>query len=203
MAENTKKTAEDDVDLDVLDPVKVNEQLTAEARAKVEKNQLIEKQNTVGKRLLRLLPFHIFMLVSEADGKTDNKEVGQFREFLNRREKHTSNAYTRRMFHTTVVNYTALTNRYLGGHIKKDFKVVQQAMNYMQIAVSQPVMKEICKDLRELAVAIAEASGGFLSMTTPISPEEGKIIEKLDQIFEQAMERARGDDIPNNAKLDF
>ena len=203
MAEDTKKPSEENVDLDVLDPEKMNDQLTAAARAKVEKNQLIEKQNIVGKRLLRLLPFHIFMLVSEADGKTDNKEVGQFRDFLNQREKHCSNAYTRRMFHTTVVNYTALTNRYLGGHIKKDFKVVQQAMNYIQICVSKKTMSEICKDLRELAVAIAEASGGFLALTTPVSPEEDKVIKKLNEIFDQAIELASGEDVPNNAKLDF
>ena len=203
MAEDTKKTPAENVDLDVLDPKKIDDQLSASARAKVEKTLLIEKQNLVGKRLLRLLPFHIFMLVAEADGKTDNKEVAQFREFLNRREKHCSNSYTRRMFHTTVVNYTALTNRYLGGHIKMDFKIVQQAMKYMEIAVSQTTMKEIVKDLKELAVAIAEASGGFLAMTTPISPEEGKVIKKLNEIFDQAIELAHGEDIPNNAKLDF
>ncbi len=95
--------------------------MTAKVKAEAEKDFLIEKQNIVGKKLLRLLPFQIFILVANADGKTDNKEVAQFRDFLNQREKHCSNPFTRRMFHATVVNYTALINRYLDGHIKKRF----------------------------------------------------------------------------------
>jgi len=203
MAENKDKSSEETPDLDTLDPDKINDQLTATARAKLEKNLLIEKQNVVGKRLLRLLPFHIFILVADADGKTDTKEVAQFREFLNQREKHCSNQFTRRMFHSTVVNYTALTNRYLGGHIEKDFSIVQKAMGYVQMVASQKIVTEICHDLRELAVAIAEASGGFLAMTTPISPEEAKVIKKLSKIFDQAIEQASGDDKLSAKHLDL
>jgi len=185
------------------DVEKIDEQSSAKAIEKVDKNILINKQNLVGKRLLRLLPFQIFILVADADGKTDTKEVAQFRDFLNQREKNCSNPYTRRMFHATVVNYSALTNRYLGGHIVKDLKIVQKAMAYMQMIVSQTIMSEICKDLKELAVAIAEASGGFLGMTSPISEEEGVVINNLDQIFEQAIALADGDDIISEEHLDF
>ncbi len=198
MAEETEKPPEEKSDIE-----KIDEESSAKAIKKVDKNILINKQNVVGKRLLRLLPFQIFILVADADGKTDTKEVAQFRDFLNQREKNCSNAYTRRMFHSTVVNYSALTNRYLGGHIVKDFKIVQQAMKYMQMVVSQAIMSDICKDLKELAVAVAEASGGFLGMTSPVSDEEAVVIEKLDQIFQKAIELADGDDAVDEKQLDF
>jgi hypothetical protein len=198
MAEETETPPEEKSDVE-----KIDEQSSAKAIEKVDKNILIDKQNVVGKRLLRLLPFQIFILVADADGKTDTKEVAQFRDFLNQREKNCSNPYTRRMFHATVVNYSALTNRYLGGHIVKDFKIVQKAMDYMQMVVSQTIMGEICKDLNELAVAVAEASGGFLGMTSPISEEEALVIKKLDQLFEQAKALADGDDAISEEHLDF
>ncbi|NQU65038.1 MAG: hypothetical protein HQ517_12270 [SAR324 cluster bacterium] len=111
------------------------DQSTAKASLIVKKNILIEKQNKEMKRLFRLLPFQIFLLVADADGKTDTKEVAQFRDFISHREIHCSNPYTRRMLHATVVNYTALTNRYLNGQIKKDFSIVKKAMGYMRLCV--------------------------------------------------------------------
>ena len=198
MAEEIEKSPKEKSDIE-----KIDEESSAKAIEKVDKNILINKQNVVGKRLLRLLPFQVFILVADADGKTDTKEVAQFRDFLNQREKNCSNAYTRRMFHATVVNYSALTNRYLGGHIVKDFKIVKKAMDYMQMVVSQTIMREICKDLKELAVSVAEASGGFLGMTSPISDEEAAVIEKLDQIFQQAIDLAEGDDVIDEKQLDF
>ncbi len=198
MAEEIKLTSTDKTDVE-----KVQEQSSAQAIARVEKNLLIEKQNLIGKKLLKLLPFQIFILVADADGKTDNKEVAQFREFLNQREKHCSNQYTTRMFHSTVVNYSILTNRYLGGHLKKNIKIVQQAMNYMQICVSPRLMTEICKDLKELAVSIAEASGGFLGMTSSVSDEESIVIKKFDKIFARAIKLAHGSDKIKPEQLDF
>lgn len=185
MTEDTNKTSEEKSNLDQM-----LDQSTAKASEIVKKNLLIQKQNKEMKRLFRLLPFQIFLLVADADGKTDTKEVGQFKDFLNHREAHCSNPYTRRMLHSTVVNYTALTNRYLSGQIKKDFSIVEKAMSYMRVCVSQTVMIDICKDLRELASSIAEASGGFLGMTSAISKEEEMVIEKLDGIFHQAIEQA-------------
>lgn len=182
---------------------KVQEQSSAQAIARVEKNLLIERQNLVGKRLLRLLPFQIFLLVADADGKTDTKEVAGFREFINQREKYCSNPYTRRMFHSTVVNYPALTNRYLSGSLKKDFKIVQNAIHYMQICVSSRLMADICKDLKQMAVAVAEASGGFMGMTSPISSEEEAVLKKLDKIFAKGIENAHGSDIIKPEQLDF
>ncbi|MCP4757820.1 MAG: hypothetical protein GY866_43730 [Proteobacteria bacterium] len=186
-----------------MDLKKIRDQVRAKTIEKVEKDLLIEKRNLIGRKLLRLLPFQIFILVADADGKTDTKELAQFKDFLNQREKHCSNPYTRRMFHTTVVNYAALTNRYLGGHIKKDFSIVQKAMDYIRICVSQTMTAEICSDLRELAVSIAEASGGFLGMTTPIGQEEEKVIKQLNKIFDQAIELAGRDDVPSSGRLDF
>ena len=112
-----------------------NEQISAKAIEGVDKDFLVEKQNLAGKRLLRQLPFQIFILVADADGKTDKKEMAQFRNFLNQRELHCSNPYTRRMFHATVVNFTSLTNRYLAGHIIKDIEVVKKALNFIMTFV--------------------------------------------------------------------
>lgn len=196
MAEEIKQQSKSDIE-------KIKEQSSAEAIKRVEKNLLIEKQNVVGKRLLRVLPFQIFLLVADADGKTDNKEVTQFKEFLSKRKEKSSNPYTQRMFHATVVNYTALTNRYLNGSIKKDFKVVQKAMAYMQICVSSRILAEICHDLKDLATAIAEASGGFLGMTSPVSEEEELVLKKLDKIFTTAINGAHGPDKIKPEQLEF
>lgn len=182
---------------------KILEQSSATASANVEKNQLLEKQNAELKRLIRLLPFQIFLLVADADHKIDPKEVAQFREFLSRREKHCSNAYTRRMFHATVINYTALTNRFLKGQIKKSLPLIEKTMNYIQICVPQSVMAEICADLRELAVAVAEASGGFLGMTSPISKEEEQVLATLDSVFSHAVSNAQPDEAAGKWELEF
>jgi hypothetical protein len=198
MAENIENPSEEKSNVE-----KMQEESSAVAIGKVDKNILIEKKNMVGKRLMRLLPFQVFILVADADGKTDNKEVAQFREFLSQRVKRCSNPYTQRMFHATVVNYSGLTNRYLSGQIKKDITIVQKAMNYIQECVSPRLMEEIVKDLRELAISIAEASGGFLGMTSPISPEEQTVINELEVIFEQAIDLASGEDLIDKKKLDF
>jgi len=187
MAEETDKSPEEKSNAE-----KMLDQSTAIASERVKRNLLIEKQNKEMKRLFRLLPFQIFLLVAEADGKTDAKEVAQFREFINHRATHCSNPYTRRMLHSTVVNYTVLTNRFLSGQLKKDFKIVEKAMTYMRVCVTKTVLTDICKDLRELAVAIAEASGGFLGVTSPISKEEEAVLEKLNATFNQAIEKAVG-----------
>lgn len=182
---------------------KILEQSTAKASAKVEKNLLIEKQNAELKRLMRILPFQIFLLVADADRKIDPKEVAQFREFLSRREKNCSNVYTRRMFHATVVNYTALTNRFLTGQIKKSFAMVEKTLTYIQLCVPQPVMAEICADLKGLAVAVAGASGGFLGMTSPVSKEEEQVLAALDTLFSQAIANSQADDTPGRLQLEF
>jgi len=182
---------------------KILDKSTEKATAIVDKDILIEKQNIEMKRLLRLLPFQIFLLVADADGKIDPKEVAQFKEFLNQRERRCSNTYTRRMFHATVVNYTALTNRFLGGHIKKDFTIVEKVMNYVQLCVPFKTMSEICQDLRELAVAIAEASGGFLGVTSPISKEEDEVLKKLDEIFDRALASTDSPETPIQMAFDI
>ena len=156
----------------------------------ISKNEFIEKQNVEMKRLLKMLPFQIFLLVADADQEIDPKEVVQFKEFISQRKKHVSNQYTLRMFHNTVVNYTALTNRYYQGKIKKDISIVEKCMWYIQMCVSQSTIIKICHDLRELTIAIAEASGGFMGMTSPISKEEEAVIQKLDSIFDNTIDQA-------------
>ncbi len=197
MAENKTKTEEDPNLQQML--TKSNEK----ASSKIARDQLIEKQNVEMKRLFRLLPFQIFLLVADADNKIDPKEVAQFREFLGKRGKHCSNQYTRRMLHSTVINYTALTTRFQGGHIKKDFQLVEKAMGYVAMCVPPKVMAAICKDLKDLAVAIAEASGGFMGMTSPISKEEQEVIDTLESIFVEAADRAKGEGLPPDLNLVF
>jgi len=182
---------------------KIEEQSSAEAIRRIDKNLQIEKRNRIGKRLLRLLTFQIFLLVADADGKTDTREVAQFKDFLARRKERSSNPYTQRMFHSTVVNYASLTNRYLAGSIQKDFEIVKKAMAYMQSCVSSRIMAEICNDLKGLAVSIAEASGGFLGMTSPISAEEELVLKKLDKIFQMAINGAHGPDRIKPEHLEF
>jgi len=183
MAEKTTESPEEKADVD-----KILDGSTEKATKTVEKSVLIAKQNAEMKRLLRLLPFQIFILVADADGKIDQKEVAQFKEFLGHRAKNCSTIYTRRMFHSTLVNYTDLTNRYLGGGIKKDIGVIQKAAGYIQMSASEKVRKAIFKDLKELAVAIAEASGGIMGMTSPINKKEEAILEEINMAFNQAME---------------
>lgn len=65
-------------------------------------NPLIKKQNLEFKRLLKVLPFQIFMLVADADGITESKEVVQFRDLIQQRGKNCSNIYTRRIFHHAI-----------------------------------------------------------------------------------------------------
>lgn len=160
------------------------------ARKAAEKSQLIERQNSEMKRLLRLLPFQVFVLVAGADDNIDPAEVSGFKEFLNQRKKRVSNQYTLRMFHATVVNYTALTNRFYQGQIKQEFDNIEKVVKYMQLCVSQEMMTKICDDLMELAKAIAEASGGFLGMTSPINKQEQAVLDKLDSIFLEGIQNA-------------
>ncbi len=181
MAEKTAETPEEKADVD-----KVLDESTAQATEKVDKKILRAKQNAEMKRLLRLLPFQIFILVADADGKIDQKEVSQFKEFLGHRAKHCSTTYTKRMFHSTLVNYSDLTNRYLGGGIKKDIGMVQKAAGYIQMSASEKVRNAIFKDLKELAIAIAEASGGIMGLTSPINKKEEAMIEEINMAFDQA-----------------
>ncbi len=182
---------------------KMLETSSEKAASKIAKDQFKEKQKTEYKRMVKLLPFQIFILVADADGKIDPKEVSQFREFLSKREKHCSNQYTRRMFHSTVINYSALTNRFQGGQIKKDYKVVEKAMNYVAMCVNPRIMASICKDLKELAVAIAEASGGFMGVTSPVSKEESEVIKNLEAIFAEASTRAVEIKVPDQFSFEF
>ncbi len=197
-SEEKKDSIEEGTNLD-----KLLEKSTEKAVKAVSKNELIEKQNVEMKRLLRLLPFQIFLLVAHADGEIDSKEVSRFKELLNHRKNLCTNQYTLRMFHATVVNYSALTNRYYGGHIKKDFEIVEKAMNYVRMCVSERMVIKICDDLKKLAIGIAEASGGFLGVTSPISKKERAVIDKLDSIFQQTIDEADEVIEPGSMLLDF
>lgn len=185
MGEDVKKTDGDHPDLDRL-----YEKSTEKIVEDLSKNELIEKQNVELKRLVRLLPFQIFILVAHADELIDPKEIAQFKEILNKRKNRCTNQYTLRMYHATVLNFNSLTARYYNGQIKKDFSQVEKTMNYIRMCVPQSMIRKICDDLSSLAVAIARASGGFLGMTSPVSKEEQEIIDRLDEIFQDAIENA-------------
>lgn len=185
MGENEEKSTGDHPDLDRLYE-KSNEKVVRE----LSKNELIEKQNLELKRRVRLLPFQIFILVAHADEQIDPREISRFKEFLNKRKNRCSNQYTLRMFHATVLNFNILTARYYNGQIKKDFSQVEKTINYIRMCVPQGMMKKITDDLSSLAVAIAEASGGFLGITSSVSKEEQEVIDRLDEIFRNAVENA-------------
>lgn len=198
MAEKTKPAEEDNPNLE-----KMLEKSSEKAVSTITNNLLKEKQTLEYKRMVKMMPFQIFLLVADADGKIDPKEVAQFREFLSKREKHCSNQYTRRMYHSTVINYSALTNRFHGGQIKKDYDVVEKAMDYVAMCVNPRVMAAICNDLKDLAVAIAEASGGFMGVTSPVSKEEEEVIKNLERIFAEASTKAVEIEVPDQFSFDF
>lgn len=144
------------------------------------------------KKALHQLAFQIFLLVADADGKIDSKEVALFKEFLKKRADNCSNKYTQRIFHSTVIDYSVFINAYHKGKIKKDITQVEKVMTFVQKCVSPNILASICKDLTGLAKAIAGASGGFGGITSPISKDEADIIDKLDKIYKKAIQTANG-----------
>ncbi len=167
------------------------------------KNHLIKQQNKIMKQLLRRLAFNIFLLVADADGKIDPKEVAQFRKFLAERERRCTNKYTRRIFHSTIINYSTLLGHYHTGRMKKDFMQVVRTLAYVEICVPPQTMTAICNDLEELAVGIAEASGGLMGLKNPISSEEKVVIDQLKEIFKKSIDKANGQDPKNREVFDF
>jgi hypothetical protein len=144
------------------------------------------------KKALHRLAFQIFLLVADADGKIDSKEVTLFRDFLKKRADNCSNKYTRRIFHSTVIDYSVFINQYHQGKIKKDITQVEKVMTFVQKCVSPDILASICRDLTGLAKAIAGASGGFAGITNPISKEESNVIDKLEKIYKKAIQTANG-----------
>jgi len=144
------------------------------------------------KKSLHRLAFQVFLLVADADGKIDTKEVAMFKDFLKNRADNCSNKYTQRIYHSTVIDYSILIDQYHKKKIRKDITQVEKVMAFVQKCVSQRVLASICKDLSELAKAIAEASGGFGGITNPIGKEEAEIIAKLKKIYQTAIESADG-----------
>lgn len=159
------------------------------AEEELSREEFQRKQNEELTRLLRLLPFQIFLLVADADEQIDPKEVARFKAFLSERKKHCSNSYSLRIFHQTVVNYGVLTNRYYSGKIKKDITLVEKAMHYIRMCVSKEMAQKIFDDLIALAAAIAEASGGFMGMTSSISKEEEEMLHQLEEIVDRVNEQ--------------
>ena len=144
------------------------------------------------KKALHRLAFQIFILVADADGKIDAKEVSLFRDFLKHRADNCSNKYTQRIYHSTIIDYSILIDQYHKKKIKKDITQVEKVMGFVQKCVSPIILTSICKDLNELGKAIAEASGGFGGLTNPISKEEADVIAALKKIYKTAIESADG-----------
>ncbi len=167
------------------------------------KNHLIKKQNRIMKQLLSRLAFQIFLLVADADSNIDPKEVAKFREFLKDREGHCTNNYTRRIFHSTIINYSNLLGHYQSGRIKKDMAQVTKTMAYIELCVTPKTMSAICCDLEELAIAIAQASGGLLGLRKPISREEEAVVNQLKAIFQKSIQKAKGQDPKTRAVFEF
>jgi len=170
----------------------IKEEWTAKAKIQDEKEKLRADKTDEVQKLLKSLPFQIFILVADADGRIDHKEFTGFKEFLRGRAKNCSSTYTKRMFHSTLVDYSDTTKRYLEGGIQKDIQLVFKAIEYIQKYTSEEVMIAIFKDLKELAIAIAEASGGILGITSPICKKEAAILSQMDIAFSQAIAGARG-----------
>lgn len=177
------------------DPTEIDkiviEQKASQFQKDQKKKEREEKRRKM-KALLQRLAFQIFLLIADADGEIDTKEIGGFRKFLAEREKNCSSPYTQRIFHSTVINYTALLDSYNKKRLKKDFRRVEIAMLYAQKCLSKNKMEAFCHDLKELASAIAEASGGFMGMGNHVCKEEKYIMRQLTTLFEQSIEKASG-----------
>ena len=157
-----------------------------------QKEKVLLKRKREMKAMLQRLAFQIFLLVADADDEIDTKEINEFRKFLSERENHCSNPYTRRIFHSTVINYNALLDAYNKKRLKKDIHLVEKAMAYVQKCLSKKQMESFCHDLRDLATSIAEASGGFIGMGNHVSTEERGMIKQLEKIFTKSIENATG-----------
>lgn len=153
-----------------------------------QKDKAVQKEKKEMKSLLQRLPFQIFLLIADADNEIDPKEIKEFRKFLAEREIHCSNPYTQRIFHSTIINYSGLLDAYKQKRLKKDIRLVEKSMSYVQKCISKKQMESFCQDLRELATAIAEASGGFMGMGNPICTEEKNVLQQLEEIFLQSIE---------------
>lgn len=176
--------------------------LKMELNAK-KKNHLIKQQNKIMKQLLRRLAFQIFLLVADADGTIDPKEVAQFRKFLTDRQNTCHSKYTKRIYHSTVVNFSTLLGHYHTERIKKDINQVSKTLGYVELCVPPDTMAEICHDLEQLALGIAEASGGMLGLRSPISKAEQDVIDQLKEVFEHSIENAKGQDPKIREFFDF
>lgn len=163
------------------------------------KNRVIEKHNLALSKLSQRLAFQIFLLVADADGNIDPKEIAGFKTFLHERAEHSSNPYTQRIFHLTLVNYQILSERYLKGGIKKDIDELKKTMQLIEKCVSSKLMERICHDLEDLASSIASASGGFLGISNPVSDEENQVLKKIKKIFKESIQNAHG---PNDVDPD-
>ena len=157
-----------------------------------------QKQIKKLKIFLNRLPFQIFLLVADADGTIDSKEISLFNKILHHREDKCSNPYTRRIFHATFVNFKPLQEMYLAGKITKDIKEVEHTVTYIQQCVSKTKMTDIAQDLLNLATDVAKASGGFLGIGNAISKEEKAVISQLNKILKQAIEDASGPEEKEN-----
>jgi tellurite resistance protein len=163
------------------------------------KNRLIEKYNHRLRKLSQRLAFQIFILVADADGEIDSKEITGFKTFLNDRAEVCTNPFTQRIFHLTLVNYSILTDRFQKKTLQKSMDELQQTMKLIEKCVSSRLMASICNDLKSLATAVARASGGFLGVGSPVSAEEEKVLQELSEVFEESVKNAHG---PNDVDPD-
>ncbi len=156
------------------------------------KKQKFQKYKNDMKKSLNRLAFQVFLLVADADGKIDSKEVSLFRDFLKHRAENCSNKYTQRIYHSTIIDYAVLSAQYQKGKIIKDIKQIELVMSFIQKCATPEIVASICQDLMELANAVAGASGGFAGLKNPISKEESDVISQLKKIFKHAIETADG-----------
>lgn len=150
------------------------------------RNVEIDEQNRLLKHLLFQLVFQIFLVVADADGEIDSKEITAFRSFLGNRSENCSNSYTKRLFHVTLKSFVLLLDQYRRKKIKKDFDMIEKTMVMVGKIVSIKMMKSICSDLNNMAEAIAKASGGFIGLGSKISKEEANVIEDIKTAFKNA-----------------
>lgn len=147
----------------------------------------VDDQNRQLKYMLQYLVFQIFLLVADADGEIDSKEITAFRDFLSNRKLNCSNGYTKRLFHVTLKNFVLLLDQYRRDKIVKDLEMVEQTMMMIGKIVSAEMMIAICNDLNNLGEAVAKASGGFIGLGSKVSKEEASVMSDLKTIFQNAI----------------
>ncbi len=144
--------------------------------------------------LLTKLPFKIFLLIADADGKIDLSEYTKFAEMMNKKDA-CKNGYARNVFSKASLAYSSLKMAYGMGNIKKDMEQVVSILDVIYERLPYKDCKELTEDMERLSVSIAESSGdsgGFFSKKkSTVSAAEKEVMDQLHQLFKEHLQKAK------------